>query len=69
MTGCSITSPAVGKNSVAIGSNMSGAMRLSTGDMDEVSDFSAKGPTADGRIKPDVLAPGHYVSRGRMPLV
>lgn len=25
------------------------------------SDFSSIGPTADGRMKPDVLAPGHYV--------
>lgn len=62
MTGCSIASPSVSKNSLAVGSSMSGAIRLSSGDMDEVSDFSSKGPTADGRIKPDILAPGHYVS-------
>ena len=28
---------------------------------DEVADFSAFGPTADGRIKPDVVAPGDYI--------
>ncbi|CAN0509287.1 unnamed protein product, partial [Ectocarpus sp. 8 AP-2014] len=29
--------------------------------LDEVSDFSSLGPTTDGRIKPDILAPGHYI--------
>ncbi|CAN0464491.1 unnamed protein product, partial [Hapterophycus canaliculatus] len=64
MSGCSIASPSVSKNSLAVGSSMSGAVRLSSGDMDDVSDFSSKGPTSDGRIKPDVLAPGHYVRSG-----
>lgn len=64
VTGCSISSPAIGKNCLAVGSSMSGAIRLSppSGDMDDVSDFSSVGPTTDGRIKPDVVAPGHYVS-------
>lgn len=62
MDGCSIVSPAIGKNCLAVGSSMSGEERLSKKGMDEVSDFSSRGPTTDGRIKPDVLAPGHYVS-------
>ncbi|CAN0555113.1 unnamed protein product, partial [Ectocarpus sp. 12 AP-2014] len=62
MTGCSIASPAVSKNCLAVGSSMSGELRLSPGDLDEVSDFSSMGPTTDDRIKPDILAPGHYVS-------
>lgn len=62
MTGCSIASPAIGKNCLAVGSSMSGLSRLSPGDMDVVSDFSSIGPTPDERIKPDVLAPGHFVS-------
>lgn len=69
MLGCSIASPAVGKNCLAVGSSMSGAVRFSTGDMNEVSDFSSKGPTEDGRIKPDVVAPGHFVSEGGRFLV
>ncbi|CAN0479172.1 unnamed protein product, partial [Ectocarpus sp. 8 AP-2014] len=48
--------PAQGKNVVAVGSSESGGV---TGkDMDTVSYFSSKGPTIDGRIKPDVVAPG-----------
>lgn len=62
MSGCSIASPAVSKNGLAVGSSMSGETRLSPDDLDSVSDFSSKGPTSDGRIKPDVLAPGHFVS-------
>lgn len=51
-----VLSPAQGKNVVAVGSSESGGV---TGkDMDTVSYFSSKGPTIDGRIKPDVVAPG-----------
>ena len=62
MSGCSIVSPALGKNALAVGSSMSGANRLTTGGIDNISAFSSQGPTPDGRIKPDVLAPGHFVS-------
>ncbi|CAM9425618.1 unnamed protein product [Ectocarpus fasciculatus] len=51
-----VLSPAQGKNVVAVGSSESGGV---TGkDMGIVSYFSSKGPTIDGRIKPDVVAPG-----------
>eukprot|EP00904_Undaria_pinnatifida_P010402 jgi/Undpi1/6492/HiC_scaffold_20.g08971.m1 len=61
MSGCSIVSPALGKNALAVGSSMSGANRLTTGGIDNISAFSSQGPTPDGRIKPDVLAPGHFI--------
>ena len=51
-----VLSPAQAKNVVAVGSSESGG---STGkDIDTVSYFSSKGYTIDGRIKPDVVAPG-----------
>jgi subtilisin family serine protease len=31
------------------------------GNPDEVAAFSSRGPTADGRVKPDVLAPGTFI--------
>ena len=31
------------------------------GGIDAVASFSSSGPTYDGRIKPDVVAPGYYV--------
>ncbi|CAN0265381.1 unnamed protein product, partial [Laminaria digitata] len=52
---CSITTPATGKNSLAVGSSSSGITRFAVGrSIDEVSGFSGRGPLADGRIKPDV---------------
>lgn len=30
-----------------------------------LSDFSSRGPTSDGRIKPDVLGPGDYITAAR----
>lgn len=51
-----VLSPAQGKNVVAVGSSESGGE--DSKDMDTVSYFSSKGPTIDGRIKPDVVAPG-----------
>lgn len=30
-------------------------------DADEIADFSGRGPTDDGRIKPDIVAPGSFI--------
>lgn len=68
-------SPAIAKNVLAVGASTSGAGRLSwTGedgkvtngtnrvqDIDTVAYFSSFGPTLDGRIKPEVVAPGDLV--------
>jgi hypothetical protein len=54
----SIPSPGNGKNSVCVGSTRNSP----TGSDDDLSDFSGVGPAADGRIKPDLVAPGFNVS-------
>ncbi|CAM9167076.1 unnamed protein product [Ectocarpus fasciculatus] len=99
---CTIGSPALGKNSLAVGATSSGPSRGTlTGDdgnlvyeelgltdyspegypwiclvpflgtpsastepagVDTVAYFSSQGPTLDGRIKPDVVAPGDQVA-------
>eukprot|EP00752_Nemacystus_decipiens_P002900 g2698.t1 len=51
-----VLSPAQGKNVVAVGASESAG--VSGKDPDTVSFFSSKGPTIDGRIKPDIVAPG-----------
>ena len=51
-----VLSPAQGKNVVAVGASESAG--VSGKDPDTVSYFSSKGPTIDGRIKPDIVAPG-----------
>jgi len=52
-----INSPADCKSTMAVGAslNQNGAGR------DRLISYSSKGPTADGRIKPDVVAPGFYI--------
>ena len=52
----SVASPALSKNVVAVGASLS--ERDSSFNRDHVAYFSSWGPTLDGRIKPDVLAPG-----------
>ncbi len=46
---------AVAKNVIAVGASQNGASR------DRMATFSSRGPTADGRLKPDVLAPGVFI--------
>lgn len=75
---CTMGSPAIAKNVLAIGSTSSGTTRFtSTGsdgnvlsgssewsDIDTVSFFSSYGPTQDNRIKPELVAPGDLVRPG-----
>ena len=70
-----MSSPAIGKNVLAVGATSSGEAHLtSTGadgdvadgtngyaDVDTIAVFSSYGPTQDGRIKPEVVAPGDAV--------
>ena len=61
-------SPATGKNVIATGAseNVSGAMSQTYGLYDDgpdtVADFSSRGPCEDGRIKPDLVAPGTWIA-------
>ena len=75
-TVCTIGSPAIGKNVLTVGATSSGETRLTTtaedgteadgtngfADIDTVAVFSSYGPTTDGRIKPEIVAPGDMVS-------
>ena len=54
----SVPSPGNGKNVVCVGSTRNSP----DGSDEDLSDFSAIGPAADGRWKPDVVAPGVNVS-------
>lgn len=66
-TSCTIGSPAIGKNALAVGATSSGSTRVTftdgynAADIDTVASFSSYGPTMEGRIKPEVVAPGDYV--------
>ncbi len=63
-----IGSPATGKNVIATGAseNVPGTLALTYGlyadGGDTMADFSSRGPCADGRIKPDLVAPGTWIA-------
>lgn len=75
-SGCTMGSPALAKNVLAVGASTSGPGRLSftdedgdptdgdsrVQDIDAMAYFSSFGPTLDDRIKPEVVAPGDMVS-------
>ncbi|MGE5704506.1 MAG: S8 family serine peptidase [Clostridia bacterium] len=57
-----IGSPATAKNVITVGASES-VRNISSDDDDstEIAGFSSKGPTEDGRVKPDIVAPGTYI--------
>lgn len=60
----SLDSPGTAKNTITVGASEA---RLSPGedlDPDNVAEFSSRGPTADGRIKPDLVMSGKQVITG-----
>ncbi|MBN1678041.1 MAG: PQQ-binding-like beta-propeller repeat protein, partial [Candidatus Thermoplasmatota archaeon] len=55
-----IVSPyASAKNVIGVGATLNG------GSMESVASFSSRGPASDGRIKPDVMAPGYAIWSAR----
>ncbi len=60
----SIYSPAVGKNVIATGASQNNRFDLFIYDagQEAMADFSSRGPCEDGRIKPDVVAPGTWIA-------
>jgi subtilisin family serine protease len=63
-----INSPACAKNVIATGAseNTAGTLAMTYGlyadGADTMADFSSRGPCADGRIKPDLVAPGTWIA-------
>lgn len=62
--GHTMDSPAVAKNVIATGACQSDRRDLFIYDTgpDTMADFSSRGPAEDGRIKPDLVAPGTWIS-------
>ena len=65
-----IGSPAVAKNVIATGAVENNRFDLFIYDsgQDTMADFSSRGPCEDGRIKPDVVAPGTWIASLRSSL-
>jgi hypothetical protein len=62
-----LTRPHVAKNVIATASmeNLRSNLDSTADNMDDLSGFSSLGPAADGRIKPDIAAPGTAITGGR----
>ena len=68
-----LTRPKVAKNIIAVAAteNIRPTLPTSGGttgvadNLEQVPDFSSRGPAADGRVKPDISAPGAAVTGGR----
>jgi hypothetical protein len=62
-----ISEPAGAKNVLAVGAteNMRPYESSYADNPSQVSDYSSRGPMVDGRIKPDVCAPGMYIASVR----
>lgn len=67
----SLTSEANSKNALVVGSSVSPrpALDFSSDETIDTAQFSSRGPAADGRIKPDLLAPGTSIISTRSSLV
>ncbi|NJP06479.1 MAG: S8 family serine peptidase [Chloroflexaceae bacterium] len=62
-----IGAPGTAKNVLTVGATESDRPLLGSiaDNPDEMASFSSRGPTADNRIKPDVVAPGTYILSNR----
>ena len=60
----SLTPEAYSKNALVVGASQTPypAFNPQQVDSSQVCDFSSRGPTSDGRLKPDLLAPGAVIS-------
>jgi len=57
-------SPAVAKNVIATGASQNNRLEffLYADGQETMADFSSRGPCEDGRIKPDIVAPGTWIA-------
>ncbi len=63
-----VGSPGVAKNLLTVGATENNRLELgytNADNPDEMANFSSRGPTSDGRVKPDVVAPGTFILSAR----
>lgn len=63
LSGSGVSPPSTAKNVLSVGSSSTGA--FGSVEVGEVANSSSTGPTLDGRIKPDLVAPGVMICSAR----
>ncbi|WP_223700918.1 S8 family serine peptidase [Sutcliffiella deserti] len=68
--GGTISAPGTAKNAITVGAteNLRPSFGSYADNINHVAQFSSRGPTRDGRIKPDVMAPGTFILSARSSL-
>lgn len=63
----SLTRPKASKNSLSVGNseNLRTEISADADNIDDLNSSSSRGPTADGRVKPDITAPGTVITGSR----
>ena len=67
--GSTVSSPGTAKNVLTVGATegvrengiVDGCGQWAAGNADNIATFSSRGPTSDGRVKPDLMAPGTHI--------
>jgi subtilisin family serine protease len=61
-----VSTPGTSKNAITVGASQNNRPDKKMGtDISDMAIFSSRGPTADGRVKPDVVAPGTWIASTR----
>jgi serine protease AprX len=65
-----ISSPGSAKNAITVGASENNRPTFGTyaDNPSQIASFSSRGPTKDGRVKPDIVAPGTYILSSRSSL-
>lgn len=65
-----ISSPGSAKNAITVGASENNRPSFGSyaDNPSQIANFSSRGPTKDGRVKPDIVAPGTYILSSRSSL-
>jgi serine protease AprX len=65
-----ISSPGSAKNAITVGASENNRPTFGSyaDNINQIAEFSSRGPTKDGRVKPDIVAPGTYILSSRSSL-
>jgi serine protease AprX len=61
-----VSTPGTSKNAITVGASQNDRPDKKMGtNINDIASFSSRGPTTDGRVKPDIVAPGTWIVSAR----